>query len=84
MDVDGDGGRFEVDFEVDSNVRGQQWRMSLRHEGKRVFRDVRTTDRVGEADYDRNRPDTPRKDTFRARAVNLGNGEVCTVRIVRR
>lgn len=49
-----------------------------------MFRDVRTTDRVGEADYDRNRPDTPRKDTFRARAVNLGNGEVCTVRIVRR
>ncbi len=84
FDVDKDGGRFEVNFEVDSNVRGQKWRMTLHHDGKRVFRDVRTTDREGEVEYERNRPNTAGNDAFRARAVNLGNGEVCTARIVRR
>ena len=84
FDVDKDDGRYEVSFEVGSNVRGQQWRLVLLHEGNRAFRDVRTTDREGEVDYERNRPDTAGSDTFRARAVNLGSGETCSVTIVRR
>lgn len=84
FDVDKDDGRFEVDLEVDSNRRGQKWRLRLFHDGERVFSDVRTTDREGEAEYERNRPNTVGRDTFRARARNLGNGEVCSVRIVRR
>lgn len=84
FDVDKDDGRYEVGFEVDSNARGQQWRLVLLHEGDRVFRDVRATDREGEVDYERSRPDTAGSDTFRARAVNLGSGETCSVIIVRR
>ncbi len=84
FDVEKDDGRFEVDFEVDSNVRGQTWRLTLHHDGKRVFRDVRTTNREGEVGFERNRPNTAGRDAFRAKAVNLGNGEVCTARIVRR
>lgn len=83
FDVDRDGGRFEVSFEVDSNVRGQQWRLVLLHNGDRVFRDVRTTDREGEVDYERTRPDTAGADTFRAKAVKLGTGQSCSVSITR-
>jgi hypothetical protein len=83
FDVDRDEGRFEVSFEVDSNVRGQEWRLVLFHDGERVFRDVRTTDREGEVDVERNRPDTAGADTFRAKAVKLGNGRSCSVTITR-
>ena len=72
FDVEKDDGRFEVDFEVDSNVRGQKWRLTLHHDGKRVFRDVRTTNREGEVGFERNRPNTAGRDAFRAKAVNLG------------
>ena len=82
-DVDRDDGRFEVSFEIDSNVRGQQWRLVLVHNGERVFRDVRTTDREGEADFERHRPDTAGADTFRAKAVRLSTGQSCSVSITR-
>ena len=84
LDVDKGAGRFEINFEADSNVRGQRWRMTLRHDGKRVFRDMRRTDREGEAAFERNRPNTAGKDAFRAKAVNVRTGEVCSARIVRR
>lgn len=84
FDVERDDGRFELNFEVDSNTRGQKWRMKLFHEGNRFFRDVRTTDREGEVDVERMRPNTAGKDTFRARAKNLRNGNVCQIRVVRR
>ena len=84
MDVDRDDGRFEVSFEVDSNVRGQRWQIALFQDGRRFFRDTRTTDREGEVEVERDRRNTAGTDSFRARAVNLGNGEVCSVRIVRR
>ena len=84
FDVDRDDGRFEVDLEVESNRPGQKWRLKLFHDGERVLSTVRRTDREGEVEYDRDLRNTAGKDAFRARAVNLGNGEVCTARIVRR
>ena len=83
FDVDRDDGRFEVAFEVDSDRAGQQWRLVLLHDGDRIFRDVRTTDREGEVDVERHRPDTAGADTFRARAVRLGTGQSCSVTITR-
>jgi hypothetical protein len=83
FDVDRDDGRFEVAFEIDSDRAGQQWRLVLRHEGRRIVRDVRTTDREGEVDVERRRPDTAGADTFRARAVRLGTGQSCSVTITR-
>jgi len=83
FDVDRDDGHLEASFEVDSNVRGQQWRLTLFQNGNRVFRDVRTTDREGEVDFDRNRPDSAGADIFRATAKNLGSGQTCSVTIRR-
>jgi hypothetical protein len=36
-------GLIEVEFEVDQNVSGREWSVTLRRDGTRVFRGVRTT-----------------------------------------
>jgi hypothetical protein len=36
-------GRIEVEFEVDSNVNGQEWRVTLKKDGERIYRRVKTT-----------------------------------------
>jgi hypothetical protein len=82
-EVEKDDGRFEVSFEVDSDVVGQQWRLRLFHDGQRYASVLRTTDRDGEADVERDRPNTTGEDSFRARAVNARTGEICRVTIVR-
>lgn len=84
FDVDYDDGYLESNFEVDSNVRGQKWRMSLHHDGNRVLRAVHTTDYEGEVDFERYRPNTSGSDAFKARAVNLRTGEVCSASIMLR
>ena len=38
-----DGGRLEVEFEVDQNVNGRRWTVTITRDGARVFRGVRTT-----------------------------------------
>jgi hypothetical protein len=38
-----DDGRIEVEFEVDQNRVGKRWLVKLLHNGKVVFRDIRTT-----------------------------------------
>jgi hypothetical protein len=38
-----DGGRIEVEFEVDQNVNGRRWTVTIARDGVRVFRGVRTT-----------------------------------------
>lgn len=83
FEVDRDDGRYEINFEVDSNVRGQQWRVRLFESGNRYYSRVLTTDREGEVEAERDRSFSPGPDAFRARAVNLGNGVVCKARIVR-
>ena len=84
LEVDREHGHYEVSFDLDSNRSGQQWRLKLFHDGDRVFNDVRRTDGEREVDFERDRPDTAGKDRFHATARNLGNGEFCSVHIVRR
>ena len=38
-----DAGRIEVEFEVDQNVNGRRWTVTITRDGVRVFRGVRTT-----------------------------------------
>lgn len=83
-EVEKDDGRFEVNFEVNSNRQGQQWQLRLFHDGSRYYSGVHTTDYEGEVDIDWDRPDTSGNDSFRARARNLSSGEVCSVTIVQR
>jgi hypothetical protein len=74
-------GRLEVEFEVDSNVNGQTWRVRIFHDGSRIFAGRRTTQGPSGSFEVRvlanNHAGT---DNFRARARNLGNGEVCVGR----
>jgi hypothetical protein len=75
-----DGG-LEVEFEVDSNVVGQTWRVRLFQNGTRFFAGTRqTTAPSGSFEVERFVNDTAGTDSFRARAANAATGEVCVGR----
>jgi hypothetical protein len=70
-------GRIEVEFEVDQNRVGRQWRVRLTDYGSVFFRGIRTTRAPSGSftvhDTTRNRAGT---DRIVGRAVNLNSGEV--------
>jgi len=71
-------GRIEVEFEVDQNVTGDRWRVTIRHDGDLAFRDTRTTHGAsGSFEARTVEPNNAGSDAFRARARNLSTGEVC-------
>ena len=71
-------GRLEVEFEVDSNVVGQTWRVRLFQNGSRFFAGTRqTTGPSGSFELRRVVNNTAGTDSFRAPAVNAATGEVC-------
>jgi hypothetical protein len=75
-----DGG-LEVEFEVDSNVVGQTWRVRLFQNGDRIFAGTRqTTGPSGSFELRRVANDTAGTDSFRARGANPATGEVCVGR----
>ena len=66
-------GRIEVEYEVDSNVSGQSWRVRIFKNGDRIFRGTRTTSGAsGSFDLRVVTSDTSGTDAFRARATNAG------------
>ena len=71
-------GRIEVEFEVDQNVVGDEWRVRIRHEGEIAFRGTRTT-RGASGSFELRivEPNNAGTDGFRARARNLSTDEVC-------
>jgi hypothetical protein len=70
--------RLEVEFEVDQNVRGDTWRVVMKHDGDVFFRDRRTTrGPSGSFEIERRVDDSAGTDRFRARAVNLETDETC-------
>jgi hypothetical protein len=74
-------GRLEVEFEVDSNIVGQTWRVRLFQNGDRFFAGTReTTAPSGSFEVRRVVNNTAGTDSFRARAVNVATGEVCVGR----
>ena len=71
-------GRIEVEFEVDQNVVGDRWRVTIRHDGAVAFRGTRTTGGAsGSFEVRTVEPNHAGSDAFRARARNLSTGEVC-------
>jgi hypothetical protein len=72
-----DGG-IEVEFEVDQNVVGDEWRVRIRHDGQLAFRGTRTT-RGASGSFELRivEPNHAGADNFRARARNLSTDEVC-------
>jgi hypothetical protein len=74
-------GRIEVEFEVDQNVVGDRWRVTIRHDGDLAFRDSRTTHGAsGSFEARTVEQNHAGSDAFRARARNLSTGEVCVGR----
>ena len=71
-------GRIEVEFEVDQNVVGDEWRVRIRHDGEIALRGTRTT-RGASGSFELRivEPNNAGADNFRARARNLSTDEVC-------
>lgn len=71
-------GKIEVEYEVDQNKVGQEWRVTLKHDGERFFHDVRTTKAPsGSFEVARLEPNHSGEDHFVGKAVNLKTAEEC-------
>jgi hypothetical protein len=76
LKVKTDDGRLEVEGEVDSNVSGQQWRWTIRHNGSVSDRGTGTTTaRSGSFEVERKVVDLAGTDALVFRAVR--DGQVC-------
>ena len=76
LKVKPDDGRLEVEGEIDSNVAGQRWRWTLRHNGSVTDRGSGTTTaRSGSFEVKRLLVDISGTDALRFRAVH--DGRVC-------
>lgn len=75
-----DGG-IEVEFEVDQNVVGDEWRVVIRQNGDVLKRGRRTTQGPsGSFEFRAVGDNTAGTDRFKARAVNLSTDETCVGR----
>ena len=73
-----ENGRIEVEFEVDQNVNGRRWRVTLKRNGVRVFRGIRTT-RAPSGSFEVRRlvADRAGPERITARARALSGGQLC-------
>ena len=73
-----ENGRIEVEYEIDRNVNGDDWRVTLKLNGERFFRGIRTTaDPSGSFEVNRRIDNGPGEEHVTARARNLSTDEVC-------
>jgi len=77
MEAEDEGARLELEFDVNSSIAGQEWRVKLRHDGEVFTRVIKTTNSHGNFEVDRSVYDGLGADALGARAVNVGSGEVC-------
>ena len=78
LELEAEDGRIETEFEVDQNRNGERWRVTLRRDGARFFRGIRTTQPPsGSFEVRRLTPNGPGGDRIVARARNLRTGELC-------
>ena len=78
-----DGGRLEVEFEVDQNRNGQKWGVVLKRNGSVVARTSALTKAPsGSFSVHRLIGDRAGADNVTGVARNTGTGETCTARVV--
>lgn len=77
LELEKEHGHLEVQVDVDTRRVGRQWRVPIHHNGSLTTNVLRRTARDGDIDVNRARPDRRGSDTFRFRAVDQVNGEVC-------
>lgn len=76
-----ENGKTEVEYEVDSNVVGQTWRVRIFQNGQRIFAGSRVTKAPSGSFTVRLLAANPAgTDTFKGRAVNPATGEACVGR----
>jgi hypothetical protein len=78
LNAEKDDGRFEVEADIDNARPGSKWRVVLRHDGKKIYNQVRTADREGDIEVERNRRNTAGKDVFRLTVKKVGTKSACT------
>ncbi|MCC6497982.1 MAG: hypothetical protein IT193_17145 [Propionibacteriaceae bacterium] len=73
-----DDGRIEVEFEVDSNRRGQRWAVTIEDNSKLVWSGRRTTKGPsGSFSVEKRIANRAGADAIEATATNLRTGETC-------
>ena len=73
-----DGGRIEVEFEVDQNRNGVSWRVRIKDNGTLAFRGNATTQAPsGSFEIERRIADQPGSDKIVAVGVDKSSGERC-------
>jgi hypothetical protein len=78
LKLSGQDSGIEVEFEVDQNVNGDEWRVTMKHDGDRFFTGKRTTKAPsGSFEVRRVVNDSAGEDKIVARARNLRTDEVC-------
>lgn len=84
FDVDKDDGRFKVEVELDNVKRPKaKYRIVLRHDGKVFHNRVHRAGADREIEVEKNRPNTPGKDTFKLR-VKKASAKKAAVRTITR
>jgi hypothetical protein len=77
-----DDGQIEVEFEIDSNIPGQVWRVKITDNGDQVFKGKRTTAGAsGSFTVQRRVPDQAGSDKFVGKATNPVTGEKCVGKV---
>ena len=73
-----DDGRIEVEFEVDSNVVGQTWKVKLADNGTTFFKGTKTTvGPSGSFEVHKRTANQAGTDVIKANATNPSTGETC-------
>ena len=65
-------------MDLDTNRARRLWRVKIYHNGNQTTNVLRRSQRDGDVEVERVRPDRRGRDTIRFRAVDQVNGEVCT------
>ena len=81
LNVDREGGRFEVSGELDHVAPGSRWKIVMKQDGKTFASVTRRADNEGDVDVERMRPNTAGKDVFRFRASRVNGAASCSTAI---
>ncbi len=77
LNLEKEGGRIEIDLDIDTPAPGQRWKVTVNHNDRTVVNRTRATDREGELDLTRWVNDRSGRDRVTFRAVNRSTGETC-------
>lgn len=80
LEADHEGGRLEMEFEVNAQKAGVNWKVKLSHDGSVFDSLTKTTNHEGNFEVDRYVKDTSGTDTLGAKATSP-SGQVCKAQL---